>query len=57
MSPLADSLPRQELEQLQLTAKFFRGLGDPTRLKILELLLQRERNVTELVDLLVKCSI
>ncbi len=52
MSPLADALPRQELEQLQLTAKFFRGLGDPTRLKILELLLERERHVTELVNLL-----
>lgn len=52
MSPLADALPRQELEQLQLGAKFFRGLGDPTRLKILELLLERERNVTELVVLL-----
>ena len=52
MSPLADALPKQEMEHLQLTAKFFRGLGDPTRLKILELLLQRERNVTELVNLL-----
>jgi len=52
MSPLADALPQQELEQLQLGAKFFRGLGDPTRLKILALLLERERHVTELVDLL-----
>ncbi|MFQ5804098.1 MAG: ArsR/SmtB family transcription factor [Candidatus Methylomirabilales bacterium] len=52
MSPLADALPKQEMEQLQLRAKFFRGLGDPTRLKILELLLERERNVTELVNLL-----
>lgn len=52
MSPLADALPRHEMEQLQLTAKFFRGLGDPTRLKILQLLLERERHVTELVNLL-----
>ncbi|MEE9220340.1 MAG: ArsR family transcriptional regulator, partial [candidate division NC10 bacterium] len=52
MSPLVDVLPEQEIQQLQLTAKFFRGLGDPTRLKILDLLLERERHVTELVDLL-----
>jgi DNA-binding transcriptional ArsR family regulator len=52
MSPLVDVLPKQEIQQLQLTAKFFRGLGDPTRLKILDLLLERERHVTELVDLL-----
>ena len=38
--------------QIYLTAKFFRGLGDPTRLKILEYLLERERNVKELVELL-----
>jgi len=52
MSTLTKRLPAQELEQLQLEAKFFRGLGDPTRLKILELLLQRERTVTELVKVL-----
>jgi len=52
MSPLAEALPRQEIEQLQLSAKFFRGLGDPTRLKILELLLEREHRVTEMVNLL-----
>ena len=38
--------------QVALTAKFFRGLGDPTRLKILEYLLEKERSVTELVELL-----
>lgn len=32
-----------------LTAKFFRGLGDPTRVRILQLLLERERTVSELV--------
>ena len=52
MSRLAKTLPRQEMQQLQLMAKFFRGVGDPTRLKILELLLERERSVTELVDIL-----
>jgi ArsR family transcriptional regulator, cadmium/lead-responsive transcriptional repressor len=52
MSPLADAVPRQEMAHLQLKAKFFRGLGDPTRLKILELLLEREHHVNELVNLL-----
>jgi ArsR family transcriptional regulator len=40
------------MRQLQLKAKFFRGLGDPTRLKVLELLLEREHHVTELVNVL-----
>lgn len=31
-------------------AKLFRGLGDPTRLRILLLLEERERSVTELVE-------
>ncbi len=34
-----------------LTAKFFRALGDPTRLRILQLVLDEEKNVTELVRL------
>lgn len=34
------------------TARFFKGLGDATRLRILELLLEQERTVGELVDLL-----
>lgn len=33
-----------------LLAKFFRGLGDPTRIRILELLLECERTVGELVE-------
>lgn len=33
-----------------LVAKYFRGLGDPTRLRILELLRDRERSVGELVE-------
>ena len=34
-----------------LTAKFFRGLADPTRVKILYLLLDGDKNVGELVEL------
>ena len=33
-----------------LLAKFARGLGDPTRLRILRLLLDRPRSVSELID-------
>lgn len=36
----------------ELYAKFFRGLGDPTRVKIVQLLLEQPRTVSELVDLL-----
>ena len=32
-----------------LLAKFFRGLGDPTRIRILQLLVESERTVGELV--------
>ena len=34
-----------------VTAKFFRGLGDPTRIRVLQLLSEGERTVGELVDL------
>jgi DNA-binding transcriptional ArsR family regulator len=41
------------LEQLtEIEAKFFRGLSDPTRLKILRHLLNGEKCVSELVELL-----
>ena len=33
-----------------LTARFFKGLGDPTRLRILEFLQQGERSVGEIVQ-------
>ena len=33
-------------------SRYFRVLGDPTRLRIIEALLARERSVSELVDLL-----
>ncbi len=36
----------------ELYAKFFRGLGDPTRVKIVQLLLEQPRTVSELVSLL-----
>lgn len=44
-------LPDQPAET-DILAKYFRGLGDPTRLRILELLAQGERSVSELVELL-----
>ena len=36
----------------QTAARFFRGLGDPTRVRILNILLTGEWSVSELVDLL-----
>ena len=33
----------------EITSKFFRGLGDPTRVRILYLLLEGDKNVGELV--------
>ena len=36
--------------EADLLARFFRALGDPTRLRLLSLLLERERSVTELVE-------
>lgn len=49
MSALRTLLPQEEFALLELSSKFFRGLGDPTRLKILELLLEGEKSVTDLV--------
>jgi ArsR family transcriptional regulator len=37
---------------LRASARFLKGLGDSTRLRILELLFERERTVGELVELL-----
>ena len=42
----ADTLAEQ---RLAITAKFFHGLSDLTRLRIVELLLEGEKNVSELV--------
>ncbi|MCH8994351.1 MAG: winged helix-turn-helix transcriptional regulator [Chloroflexi bacterium] len=36
--------------ELDLVTRFFQVLADPTRLRIVELLLERERNVSELVQ-------
>ena len=44
-------LDRPEIA-VKASARFFKGLGDATRLRILELLLERERTVGELVELL-----
>lgn len=44
-------LPGQ-LTERDLLAKYFRTLGNPTRLRILELLRERERPVGQLVDVL-----
>jgi DNA-binding transcriptional ArsR family regulator len=44
------SLPEQPLEA-DIVAKYFRGFGDPTRVRILELLAGGERSVGELVNL------
>jgi len=38
------------LSEADLLARFFRALGDPTRLRLLSLLSERERTVTELVE-------
>ena len=44
--------PQRTDAAAELYAKFFRGLGDPTRVKIIQLLLERPRTVSELVALL-----
>jgi len=36
----------------EILMKFFKGLGDPTRLQIVEALLGKERNVSELIRLI-----
>lgn len=36
--------------QLQLEAKLFKGFGDPSRLSILELLSEKPRSVSEIVE-------
>ena len=48
--------PRQKpvapAESDEILMKFFKGLGDLTRLRIVEALLEKERNVSELIRLL-----
>lgn len=38
--------------EVEVVAKYFRAFGDPTRLRILELLAEGERSVGELVELI-----
>ena len=40
---------RAGIRAAELDARFFRGLGDPTRLRIVQLLLEGERTVSEIV--------
>jgi DNA-binding transcriptional ArsR family regulator len=47
--PVAAS-PPPSLSEAELLARFFRALGDPTRLRLLTLLLEGERPVTDLVE-------
>ena len=41
-----------ELDRIEVLGSFFQGLSDPTRVWILELLKERPRTVTELVEAL-----
>lgn len=53
--PALESAPFRlpaEPSPVELVAKYFRTLGDPTRLRILELVGERERSVGELVEAL-----
>jgi ArsR family transcriptional regulator, cadmium/lead-responsive transcriptional repressor len=54
VSTIADSPFRlsDEPSRPEVLAKYFRAFGDPTRLRILELLREREHSVGELVELL-----
>ena len=59
MCPLvvSDTLPRpfrlpEAPVRADLMAKYFRALGDPTRLRILELIADHEQSVGQLVDAL-----
>jgi len=44
--------PRSLAASDEIVMKFFRGLGDPTRLRIVEALLEKERNVSELIKMM-----
>lgn len=45
-------MPKVELYPSDVYARFFQGLANPTRLQIIEALLDGEKNVTQLVSLL-----
>lgn len=44
----AATLPESD----EILMKFFKGLGDPTRIRIVDALLEKERNVSELIKIL-----
>jgi len=46
--PKLAALPESD----EILMKFFKGLGDPTRIRIVEVLLEKERNVSEVIKLL-----
>lgn len=55
MSEVTEAAPFRlpaEPSQVDLVAKYFRTLGDPTRLRILELISEQERSVGEIVETL-----
>lgn len=49
MNTLSNEAMASSASKMAITAKFFRALGDPARLTILDSLIERERNVGELV--------
>ncbi|HWP22971.1 MAG TPA: metalloregulator ArsR/SmtB family transcription factor [Candidatus Binatia bacterium] len=44
--------PLPSADSNEILVKFFKGLGDSTRLRIVEILLEKERNVSELLKLI-----
>ncbi len=50
MATTTPSLPPATRQRATMLARFFRGLDDPTRVLILELLLQGEKSVSDLVE-------
>lgn len=46
-----DTQPIEDLSWFEARARYYRVFGDPTRLRILEALVDRERSVSELMDL------
>jgi len=48
LSNLPSAATRTELSRPEVLATFFQGLADPTRVRILELLAERPRTVSEL---------
>jgi len=52
MAATRSGVPESLRQRAGVMARFFRGIDDPTRVLILELLLQGEKNVSELVELL-----